>query len=59
MISPPKVYKGTWVTLEFVETVSYFLEIVCMLCVILSKGHHPNWIQNIFDFSENLFYSMV
>lgn len=55
--SSPKIYKRTWAALEFMKTVSYYLEILCMLCeYFLSKGHHPNLIQNIFAFNEFLLY---
>lgn len=47
-VSPPQIYKGIWVTLKFVETVSYFLGIICMLCVILIKSKLDSkylWLQ--------------
>lgn len=31
-ISPPKVYKGTWTSSEFIKIMSYFLETLCMMC---------------------------
>lgn len=34
-------------------------DIICIMSVFLSKGHHPNCIQNIFNFSEPLLHSVL
>lgn len=34
-------------------------DITCIMSVFLSKGHHPNCIKNIFNFSEPLLHSVL